>query len=102
MPVAFSFMSASIGQAEYDGLMVAIGREQLDAPIPDGIIAHVAGPRPEGWQVVDIWESQEAAEAYYGCEAFAVVQSTAESAGITVTPWPVHRLEIYQTLRETS
>jgi hypothetical protein len=26
---------------------------------PEGLVAHVAGPTPEGWRVVNIWRSEE-------------------------------------------
>jgi hypothetical protein len=29
-----------------------------DDPIP-GLIAHVSGPSPDGWRIIDIWESEE-------------------------------------------
>jgi hypothetical protein len=57
--VAFIFESDQVGQADYDGLMQVIGRESLDAPSPDGFIAHLSGPKPGGgWQVIDVWESE--------------------------------------------
>ncbi|MFN2569750.1 MAG: hypothetical protein ABR564_09155, partial [Candidatus Dormibacteria bacterium] len=101
--VAFMFASDTIGQADYDGLMEAIGREDLEAPTPSGIIAHIAGPTSRGgWQVIDVWESEEAANAFYGSEAFETVQAAAQRAGISITPWPLYRLEVYQTLRQKS
>ena len=29
-----------------------------------GILAHMAGPTPNGWQVVDVWESEAAAQEF--------------------------------------
>jgi hypothetical protein len=56
MPLAFIFDSDTIGQAEYDGLMRALGRESLDVATPAGSLAHLSGPKPGGgWQVVDVW-----------------------------------------------
>jgi hypothetical protein len=28
------------------------------APVP-GLIAHVAGPTPDGWRIIDVWESED-------------------------------------------
>ncbi|MCH0543281.1 hypothetical protein I3F58_27770 [Streptomyces sp. MUM 203J] len=46
-------------------------RATFDRAIPDpqnppaGLIAHVAGPREQGgWQVVDVWESEEKFRAF--------------------------------------
>jgi hypothetical protein len=66
MPIAFIFSSDKIGQAEYDGLMRALGRESLDVPTPAGSLAHLSGPKPGGgWQVIDVWDSEESANAFY-------------------------------------
>ena len=69
MTIAFVFESDKLGHAEYDQLMKGIGREAVDAPNPQGYIAHLAGPRAEGgWRVVDIWDSEQAANAFYGSD----------------------------------
>lgn len=103
MAIAFIFESDKIGQADYDGLMKALGRESLDAPAPDGVIAHLSGPKPSGgWQVIDVWESEEAANEFYGSEKFSPVTSAAESAGITTTPWILHRTELEGRVKQIS
>jgi hypothetical protein len=100
MPVAFVFESDQVDQPGYDGLMRAIGRESLDAPLPAGFIAHLSGPKPGGgWRVVDVWDSEDAANTFYGSEQFQPVTQGAASAGITTTPWPMHRLEVAQTVK---
>ena len=32
---------------------------------PDGIVSHTAGPKPGGWCVVDVWESQEHFDKFF-------------------------------------
>jgi hypothetical protein len=43
------------------------GKEELESlsdwPV-DGIISHVAGQGPSGFRIVDVWESEEAAQAF--------------------------------------
>jgi hypothetical protein len=100
MPIAFVFESDRVAQSAYDGLMRAIGREALEAPIPAGFIAHLAGPKPGGgWRVVDLWESEDAAHAFYGSEQFRPVAAGAADAGITTTAWPMHRVEVARALK---
>ena len=104
MPVAFVFEAEGLDQAGYDAIMKAIGRESLDAPWHAGAIAHFAGPRAEGgWRVVDVWESEAAAAAFYGSETFQQGLGTLGPAAATITPspWPLHRTEIDQPLRHT-
>ena len=101
MAFAFVFESDRVDQAGYDALMQAIGRQALDAPLPAGCIAHLAGPKPSGgWRVIDLWESQDAANAFYGSAAFQPVMAAAGEQGISTTPWPIHRLEVAQTISQ--
>jgi hypothetical protein len=51
-------------QAHYDEVINKLtGGQSLRAlsqwPVP-GVLAHIAGPTPTGWRVVDVWESEEA------------------------------------------
>src|ERR1700736_5326748 len=102
MPFAFVFESDELDQAAYDGVMKAIGRESLDGPWHAGAIAHLAGPRAGGgWRVVDVWESEAAAGAFYGGESFQQALGPA-AATIHPSPWPLHRTEIDRPLRHLS
>jgi hypothetical protein len=99
MAIAFIFDSDRIGQAEYDGLMEALGRSSLDVPTPQGSLAHLSGPKPGGgWRVIDVWDSEESANAFYGSPEFAAVTSNAEAMGITTTPWPMHRVQLAEVV----
>ena len=101
MPIAFIIDSNKIGQAEYDGLMEALGRASLDTPTPVGSLAHLSGPQPDGgWRVIDVWDSEESANAFYGSEGFAAVTANAEAMGIATTPWPLHRTQIAQIVSQ--
>ena len=99
MACAFIFESAVVDQGGYDQLMKGIGRESIDAPNPGGFIAHFAGPRAEGgWRVVDVLESEKAADAFYSSPMFRDVV-TGSVVEIVVKPRPLHRVEVDRTLR---
>jgi quinol monooxygenase YgiN len=99
MACAFVFEAADVDETAYEQLMKGIGRESTDAPAPVGFSAHLAGPRPAGgWRVVDVWESDDAANAFYQSPTFGEVVMGA-GLDIEVTPWPLRRVEIDQTLR---
>ena len=101
MPIAFIFTSDQIDQAGYDGLMQALGRESLETPTPDGSLAHLAGPKPGGgWQVIDVWDSEDSANAFYGSDQFSAVNANAADMGLTTTPWTLHRVQLAQTLHQ--
>lgn len=69
MAIAVIFQIPGMTQAQYDQGAEAVtgGRgavEKLsDWPVP-GLISHTAGPTPDGWFVVDIWESEEAFQRF--------------------------------------
>jgi hypothetical protein len=44
---------------QYDTL-----RRALATDLPDGLVLHVAGPTEEGFRIIAIWESEEAAERF--------------------------------------
>lgn len=95
MAIAFIFETDQFSQGAYDELMGEMGLGAADAPFPPGCIAHVAGPQGEaGWRVVDVWESEDAANAFYGSDQFAPVRNSAAAAGIRTTPWAIHRIQI--------
>lgn len=98
MPFAFVFEGRGVGQDEYDGLMERVGRADVQSPAPDGFIAHLAGPTDDGWRVIDVWESEEAAGAFYGSDGFQAM--LADAPPIDQRPWPLHRVEIDRTMRD--
>ena len=101
MSVAFVFESDQVGVAEYDQLMKELGRESVDVPGEPGFLAHLAGPMPGGgWRVIDVWESEDAAQTFYGSAQFEPVRSASEAMGIEIVPWPLHRTEIERAFNE--
>jgi len=47
----------------YDALHAEIARRK--DPTSCGMLVHVGRPTPEGFQVIELWESQEQQERYY-------------------------------------
>lgn len=98
MAVAFVFRAEGVTREQYDAMMAAIGRAELDAPIPDGIVSHVSGPVGDGWFVVDVWESEDQANAFYGSDTFGQA-AQANLPPLQPEMVPLHRIEVYKTLR---
>jgi hypothetical protein len=101
MATAYVFDTDSMGESDYDALMAAMGLAELDAPHPDGLLAHLAGATPGGgWRVIDVWETDTAAESFYGSDQFAPVRDAAGGGVITTTTWPLHRVTTRAEFRE--
>ena len=94
MTVAFIFEVETMTAEQYDGLMEAMGLSEKGAIGAQGAVAHIAGPNEGGgWRVIDVWDTEEAANAFYASDMFALVRAAAEGGAMTSTPWPVHRIE---------
>lgn len=53
----FGVMQDMPGVSEKEYHMV---EKHLGPDRPPGLIAHVSGPTPEGWRIIDIWQSEDA------------------------------------------
>lgn len=96
MATAFVFDSDTNTESDYDGLMASMGLAELDSPFPDGLLVHLSGAKPGGgWRVIDVWESDDAANTFYSSDRFAPIRDSAADAGITTIPWPLHRIEAH-------
>jgi hypothetical protein len=74
-------------QESYDKIRALVGLEK-----PAGGIFHLAGPGPTGgWRVIEVWESEEAAQRFFEERFFPALR---ELGLIGPAPkrefWPVH------------
>ncbi len=99
MAVAFLFEAKGADATQYDEVMRGIGRGELNAPEPEGIISHIAGPTSDGWRVVDVWESEEHAGRFYGSSKFQ--EAAAALPAMEQDSWKLHRLESYKAVRSS-
>jgi hypothetical protein len=103
MAVAFIFQAGTLDQAGYDGVMEDLTKRSGGSFAGPGFLAHLAGPAPTGgWQVIDVWESEEAANGFYGSDAFGAVREGTADAGLEMTPWPLHRVEVFGAFSQTT
>ncbi len=82
------------GRAEYDAVMTQLGLGspgvQETQPWPDGIISHVAGATDGGWCVVDIWQSQEHFERFFGERLSPAMEAVGNLPPPTITWFQVY------------
>jgi quinol monooxygenase YgiN len=101
--VAFVFEASGLTQDEYDRIMAELAEKSGGDWTPAGALAHLAGPIDGGrWRVIDVWESEDAANAFYGSDAFAPVREGTAGAELSTTPWALHRTEVFQTFSQTA
>jgi hypothetical protein len=51
---------------------------------------------------MDVWESEDLANAFYGSEAFGAVRAGTADLGLETTPWPLHRIEVFGAFSQTT
>jgi len=68
MPILAVHQTPSLTQERYEEVVRRLtGKERIESPddLPfDGLLVHVAGQGPSGFCVVDVFESEEAVEAF--------------------------------------
>ncbi|MEV0982531.1 hypothetical protein [Streptomyces sp. NPDC049915] len=69
MPIVAVFDMPGMTQAQYEQSVEKVSgrpgpvKSPADWPVP-GLISHTAAPTPNGWLVVDVWESEEAFQQF--------------------------------------
>lgn len=62
MAIGALFECPGMTQAQYDEALAKLTGKQAVQALADwnakGLLSHVAGPTPNGWRVVDVWESE--------------------------------------------
>jgi hypothetical protein len=87
MAIAMMVDNPAGSQEVYESIRARLGLDK-----PAGGIFHLAGPSPNGgWRVIEVWESQEAAEDFLQNRFMPALQEL----GIEGPPpprefWPVH------------
>jgi hypothetical protein len=66
MPVVQVHEIAGMTREQYEQGMRELN---LSGP-PPGSHLHASGPMDGGWRIIEVWESEEAATAFYGSEPF--------------------------------
>jgi len=62
MAIGVLFEFPGVTQTQYDDVLKRLTGGRMLKALSDwpvkGVLAHVAGPTPNGWRVVDVWESE--------------------------------------------
>ncbi len=86
MPIAMLVENPRVTREIYDEIRTRIGRD-----VPAGGYVHVAGEGPNGWRVIEVWESEDDARRFLQEElAPALADIGVEGPPPTPQFWPVH------------
>jgi hypothetical protein len=85
MAVILVHQGPDVTRSSYEQVVRSMtGKERMDSPADwpvEGLLSHAAGEGPNGFRVVDVWESEEAAQRF-GEQLVPHLQE----AGITAQP----------------
>lgn len=89
MAIALVIETPGATKEQYDQVTRELGVS--GSQLAPGQLVHIAGPIAGGWQMVSVWESQEAADTWNE-KAMAARQKAGMPAPLPPTIFPVHRL----------
>jgi hypothetical protein len=67
----------------------AVVKKVNESGSPAGAIFHAGGPIEGGYRVVEVWESREAADAFYGSELYRLAASATSAQPKIVMTWTI-------------
>jgi hypothetical protein len=68
-------------------------KEVNEAGPPAGALFHAGGPIESGYRVIEVWETREAAEAFYGSDLLRQATATLTTQPKVILTWPVYGLD---------
>ena len=71
----------------------AVVKQVNEAGSPAGALFHAGGPIEGGYRVIEVWESPEAAEAFYGSDLLRQATATLTTRPKVILTWPVSGLD---------
>ena len=87
MAIAMLVDIPGLTQEQYEAAAQVVNQS---GPTLGGALVHAAGPMEGGCRVLEVWESQEAADAFYSSALFQ--QISAQFAPPSIVAWPLYAL----------
>ena len=60
---------------------------------PTGALFHAAGPIEQGYRIVEVWETREAADAFYGSALYQEAAGASPTDPKIIMTWPIHGVD---------
>jgi hypothetical protein len=75
--------------AEYE----AVVRKVNESGSPSGALFHAGGPVEGGYRIIEVWESREAADVFYGSELYKEATATTSAQPKIVMTWSTRGID---------
>ena len=91
MAIAIMHDVPGVTQRQYDQVSEKLRQQGVTVPVA-GQLFHAAGPIDGGWRTVDVWESREAADRFFGEHLAAIFAEVGITADQPPQVFPIHAL----------
>ena len=89
MALAMVVELPGLTREQYETVVKFVAR----AGVPAGAVFHGGGPVEDGYRVVEVWESRDAADAFYGSELLKDATASITAEPRVLMTWPVHGVD---------
>ena len=89
MALAMVVELTGLTRVEYEGVVKTVAEEGT----PAGSVFHVGGPTEDGFRVVEVWESREAADEFYGSDLLKRATANITAEPRVLMTWPVQGVD---------
>ena len=86
MAVAMVAEIPNLTREQYESVVKKVN----EAGSPQGVLFHAGGPTERGYRIVEVWESREAADTFYGSELYREATAGVEPQPEILMTWPVY------------
>jgi quinol monooxygenase YgiN len=90
MAVAMLAEIPGLTQEQYERVVKTINQTGT----PAGALVHAAGPVEDGYRVLEVWDNQQAADAFYNSAGYRAATANLGTEPKLLMSWPVEGLDV--------
>ena len=89
MAIAMLADIPGLTQAQYESVVKKVN----ETGTPAGALVHAGGPVEGGYRVIEVWQSRQAADAFYTSDRYQAATATIATQPTIVMTWPIEGLD---------
>lgn len=97
MAIAMLAEIADLTREQYEQVVKTVNQSGS----PAGALVHAGGPIEGGYRVIEVWDTREAADAFYNSDAYQAAAAASPTQPTIIMTWPIYGLDNGTGWRET-
>ena len=89
MAIAMLAQIPGLTRVQYESVVKKIN----EAGTPAGALLHAGGPVEGGYRIVEVWQTREAADAFYSSERYRAATAAITTHPEIIMTWPVEGID---------